>query len=350
MGLTERVTGGSNDAGRDIRVGIAFPFDDAEIETLAALSPRLRLRATRGTDQAAIDQIASEDLDGLIGQALPSDLARTPSLRWLQVMSAGIDALTGPDSPPWRDEIQLTNARGAYAVRIAQYTIAAILSVAERHRERLEQQAGGEWPDDPQHLVGRPLRGQTLVIVGYGGIGREIARLARAHGMRILAVKADPSRPGDEGFRLPGTGDPDGSLPERITGLDGLVEAAREADFLSITLPLTRRSRGVVSRDVLAALPAHAWIVNTGRALVLDQAALDAALAGGRLGGAVLDVFEEEPLPATSPLWQRPNVIISPHISGAGAHEELLALATENVRRFVAGEPLLNRVDIERGY
>lgn len=341
------MSGAPDPAAGDVRIGIAFPFTEVEIDALRALSPRLRLRASRETDQAAIDEIATEDLDGLIAQALPSDRTRTPSLRWLQVMSAGIDSLSGP---AWPRGITLTNARGAYAGRIGQYTIAAILGIAERHDARRDQQSTGSWPDDPERLVGRPLRGQTLVIVGYGGIGREIARLATAHGMRVLAVKSDPATRIDGGFRMPGTGDPEGSLPERIVGLDELAAVAREADYLSITLPITERSRGAVSRDVLAALPAHAWIVNTGRGPVVDEPALHAALAAGQLGGAVLDVFGEEPLPASSPLWRRSNVVITPHVSGAGAHEELLALARENVRRFVAGEPLLNQVDVERGY
>ena len=114
----------------------------------------------------------------------------------------------------------------------------------------------------------------------------------------------------------PGTGDPDGSIPDRIVGIDALREVAAEADFLSITLPLTERSRGVVSREVLAALPAHAWIINTGRGPVVDEAALAEALAAGGIGGAVLDVFGEEPLPPASPFWGLPNVVITPHVSG----------------------------------
>ena len=126
--------------------------------------------------------------------------------------------------------------------------------------------SSGQWPDDQGQdaLQGDQLRGKTLVIVGYGGIGREIARLAAAHGLRVVAVKADPSVRADDGFRVPGTGDPDGTIPDRIVGIDALREAAAEADFLSITLPLTERSRGIVSREVLAALPGHAWIINTG--------------------------------------------------------------------------------------
>ena len=332
-----------------IRIGVAFDFDAAAISAFRSISPRLELRVSETVDQAGIDALGATDLDGLIGRGLPSDRSRTPSLRWLQVLSAGVEDVVG-EGGDWPAEIVLTNARGAYATSIGQYTIGAILRVAERVDRRRDQQLLGRWPDDAgDALLGDQVRGRTLVIVGYGGIGREIARLATALGMRVLAVKANPSVRDDDGFRAPGTGDPDGSIPERIVGVDGLREAASEADYLSITLPLTRRSRGVVSREVIASLRAHAWLVSTGRGPVVDETALAEALAAGRIGGAVLDVFGEEPLPGSSPFWRLPNVVITPHVSGASS-EHLAPLVTENLRRFIAGEALINRVDPARGY
>lgn len=344
------MSGPPPDDGPDLRVGIAFPFDQAALDTFAAVSPRLRLHIDERSDEAGVDAVSADDLDGLVSSRLPSDLDRTPSLRWLQVMSAGVENLVGPGGGTWPARVILTNARGAYAVPIAQYTMAAILHVAERVDARRAQQALRIWPDDDAPFTGRPVRGATLVIVGYGGIGREIARLAQAHGMRVLAVKADPSTRTDDGFCAPGTGDPEGTIPERIVGPEGLVAVARDADFMSITLPLTTRSRGVVNREVLAALPAHAWLVNTGRGPVVDEAALLAALDARELAGAVLDVFGEEPLLSSSPFWGRSDVVITPHVAGAEARDDLVALVTENLRRFVVGEPLRNRVNIQRGY
>jgi phosphoglycerate dehydrogenase-like enzyme len=334
----------------ELRIGIAFPFDDAALAAFQAVSPRLTFRVDARPDLAGIDAVAGDDLDALVAGSLPSDPSRTPSLRWLQVMSAGVERLVGPDTPAWPAGIALTNARGVYAVPIGQYTIAAILRVAERMDARRRQQELGRWPESEAGLTGVLIRGLTLVIVGYGGIGREIARLADAHGMRVIAVKADPASRNDDGFRRPGTGDPDASIPQRIVGLAELPGVAAEADFVSVTLPLTRSSRGVVSREVIAALPGHAWLISTGRGPVVDEAALDEALAAERIGGAVLDVFGEEPLPPTSSLWRRPNVVITPHVSGLGAPDELRDLVTDNLRRFVAGEPLRNQVDTERGY
>ena len=332
-----------------VRVGIAFEFDATTLTAFRSVSPRLDLVVTERTDQAAIDEMAASDLDGLVGQALPSDRSRTPSLRWLQVLSAGVERHVG-EGKAWPAEIELTNARGAYATPIAQYTIGAILRVAEHVDRRRELQERVAWPDDSlDGLLGDQIRGQTLLIVGYGGIGREIARLAAAHGMRVLAVKADPATRSDESYRVPGTGDPDGTIPERIVGVDGLAAAASEADYLSVTLPLTARTRGLVSREVLAAVRPHAWIVSTGRGPVIDEAALAEALEARRIGGAVLDVFGEEPLPVSSPFWRLPNVIVTPHVSG-GSSEALTGLVAENLRRFVEGQPLINRVDPARGY
>jgi phosphoglycerate dehydrogenase-like enzyme len=333
----------------EVRIGVAGGFDEPAIAGFRSISPRLSLRVSDRSDQAGIDEVAATDLDGLIGRALPSDRSRTPSLRWLQVLSAGVENVVGAGRD-WPARIVLTNARGAYATSIAQYTIGAILRVAERVDQRRAQQLLGRWPDDGEDAyLGDQIRGRTLVLVGYGGIGREIARLAAAHGMRILAVKANPSVRTDDAFRAPGTGDPDGSIPERIVGVADLGEVAAEADFMSITLPLTGRSRGVVSREVIAALPGRAWLINTGRGPVVDETALAEALAAGRIGGAVLDVFDEEPLPLSSPFWQLPNVVITPHVSGASS-EYLAPLVSENLRRFVAGQALLNRVDPARGY
>jgi phosphoglycerate dehydrogenase-like enzyme len=168
--------------------------------------------------------------------------------------------------------------------------------------------------------------------------------------MRVLAVTARPERRTDESFRVRGTGDPDGSIPERIVGLDRLIETVAEADFVAVTVPLTPASRGLVSGRVLAALRSDAWIINTGRGPVIDQGALLEALGQHRIGGAVLDVFDQEPLPAASPLWITPGAILTPHVSGSETGTALRDLVAENVGRFTSGQNLINIVDPIRGY
>ena len=338
------------DSGAPVRIAIAYAFDDDTLATFRAVSPQLAFDITERYGPGGVDDIVNAETEGLIGSNLPSDLTRAPKLRWVQILSAGAEFIIDAHGGPWPAGVTLTNARGCYAGAIAQFTLAAILRVAEQVDARTELQRGGAWPADNDAFIGKLLRGQTLVIVGYGGIGREIARLASAFGLRIIAVKARPEQKADTSFRLPGTGDPEGTIPDRIVGVDGLGDAFAEADFVSITLPISKGSRGVVSREVLERLRPHAWLVNTGRGPVTDEEALAELLAAGRIGGAALDVFGQEPLPSSSPFWTLPNVVLTPHISGSSGALEHRHLIAENLRRFVGGEPLMNEVDVERGY
>ena len=271
-----------------------------------------------------------------------------PSLRWLQVRSAGVDHLAA--DPPWRHGIQVSNAKGVYAVPIGEYVSGMVLRIHQPAAIWAADQAAHHWPGpaDYPSLISI-VRGTTAVIAGYGSIGREVARQLAALGIRVIAVKPRPEVRIDSSYRVPGTGDPDGSIPERIVADDQLLDVVREADLLILTMPLTDATRGIASRAVIAALPERAWLINVARGALVDEPALLDALRAGRLAGAVLDVFDEEPLPVDSPWWDAPNVIVTPHASGH-TMRFLDELVIENVRRYLAGEPLLNLVDPERGY
>jgi len=290
--------------------------------------------------------LVDPEVEVIVGSRPPTDLAGVPSLRWLQTRSAGVNHLA--EDPPWRHGIVVTNARGVYAIPIAEYVGGMVLRIHQPAARWAADQAAHVWPDDVPELVSI-VRGKTAVIAGYGSIGREVARLLAAIGMRIIAVKARPEVRADTSFRVPGTGDPDGSIPERIVADADLATVAGEADVLVLTMPLTETTRGIVGREVIAALPAGAWLINVARGPLVDEPALLEAVLAGRLGGAVLDVFGEEPLPADSPWWDAPNVIVTPHASGQTLRffDELVV---ENVRRYLAGETLLNLVDPVRGY
>ena len=327
-----------------MRLLLDAAIQDETVEALRALSPDLEIVDVRGDDGFSYQTLVDDRLEVIVGSRAPADLAQVPALRWLQLRSAGVDHLAA--DPPWRKGITTTNARGVFAVPIAEYVTGMLLRVRQPADWARDQDAH-HWPEDAPLIS--ILRGTTAVVVGYGSIGREIARQLSALGVRVVAVKARPEQRLDDAYRVPGTGDPDGSIPERIVGLEGLAEAAREADTLIVTVPLTTASRGLVDTAVLAALPPTAWVVNTSRGALIDEPALLDALRAGRLAGAVLDVFVEEPLPAESPWWDAPNVIVTPHASGVTLRY-FDALVVENVRRYLAGEPLLNRVDPERGY
>jgi len=324
---------------------------DAEIrpetvERLRALSADLDVVDVTHDPTFDARTLVDPDVEVIVGSRPPDDLAGVPSLRWLQTRSAGVDHLAA--DPPWRHGILVTNARGVYAVPIGEYVSGMVLRIHQPGPRWSADQAAHRWPDGTPELISI-VRGKTAVIAGYGSIGREVARQLSALGLRIIAVKPRPEVRADTSFRVPGTGDPDGSIPERIVGDADLITAAREADILVLTMPLTEATRGIVDRTVIAALPERAWLVNVARGALLDEPALLEALRAGRLAGAVLDVFGREPLPADSPWWDAPNVIVTPHASGHTLRffDELVL---ENVRRDIAGEPLLNLVDPERGY
>ncbi|HEX7951428.1 MAG TPA: D-2-hydroxyacid dehydrogenase [Candidatus Limnocylindrales bacterium] len=316
------------------------------IDRLRALSPDLDIIDVTADDDFDVDALADPALEVIVGRRAPADLGKVPRLRWLQTGSAGVDHLAA--DPPWARGIVVTNGRGVFAVPIGEYVTGAILRINQPVARWAADQAIHAWPleDEP---VASVVRGRTAALVGYGSIGREVARQLAALGLRILAVKPHPEERLDTSYRVPGTGDPDGSIPTRIFGVEALAEVAREADYLVLTLPLTDRSRHLIDATILAALPSRAWLVNVSRGPLVDEAALLDALRAGRLAGAVLDVFEEEPLPPDHPLWEAPNVTITPHVSGATSRFRD-DLVVENVRRYLAGEPLLNVVDPERGY
>jgi phosphoglycerate dehydrogenase-like enzyme len=335
-----------------IRVILGYPLMRAQFDLLAAASPRIHLEYRDLTTQAAADLLEDPELQGVIASRIPTQLSRTPRLRWQQLTSAGIDHLVA--AAPWRRGITLTNARGVYAVPIAQYVLAAILRIAEKVATRDAAQARTYWPDasEEELYTGALLREQTLLIVGYGGIGREVARLATAFGLRILAVKSRPERREDRGYRVAGTGDPDGTLPDELAGMEALDGFLGEADYVVLTMPLTARTRGMLGRDRLAVMRSHAWLINVARGPLADEHALADVLRERRIGGAVLDVFGTEPLPPDSPFWSLPNTIVTPHVSGADltAPRILVDLFSQNLRRFAAGQPLLNVVDGDREY
>lgn len=319
----------------------------ATVERLRALSPELELVDVSTDDTFDVDLLDDPALEVIVGRRAPADLSRVPALRWLQVGSAGVDHLA-PD-PPWGHGIVVTNARGVYAVQIGEYVTGAILRINQPIARWAADQAAHRWKTEEDEPVPSVVRGQTAALIGYGSIGREVARQLAALGLRILAVKPRPEVLADASYRVPGTGDPEGSIPERVVGLGGLLDVVREVDYLVLTLPLTAESQHLVDARVLAALRPTAWLVNVSRGALVDEDALLEALRAGRLAGAVLDVFGEEPLPPENPLWDAPNATISPHVSGA-TNQFRDDLFVENVRRYLAGEPLLNLVNPARGY
>ena len=259
-------------------------------------------------------------------------LTMATKLRWYHALGAGVENLVV--LPQFRERgIVLTNNSGAMDIPIGEHVIAMVLAAAKRLYLYRDQQRASQWKSHEQ----QELRGATLVVFGLGSIGAEAARLAAALGMRVIGVRRS-STP------IPGV--------ERIVSPDRLGDAAAEADYLAVCAPLTQRTRGAVSRAVIARMKPTAWIVNIARGAIVDEAALAEALQAGLIGGAALDALSVEPLPRESPLWSLENVIITPHSSNSSPNvrQRTLALIQENVRRYAAGETLLNVVNLEAGY
>lgn len=333
-----------------IRVVNVLPLTDDAKDRLARLAPGLDIVHHVTSDPRwARDHLVDPDMEVLFSSHPPADLSRTPRLRWVQMGVAGAEHLDLAGLQ--QAGITVSNASGIHAVPIAEYVLGMLLHIAKGVEGRQASQRQHEWPADGR-LAGSLLRGQTILIVGYGNVGREIGRVTHALGMRILAVKANASRQRRSRFRLAGTGDPTGRFPDRVVGPADLATVAGEADFVVVTTPATPATRGLVSVSVVRAMRPDAWLINVGRGICVDSVALEAALRADAIGGAVLDVFEHEPLPADSPFWDLPNCIVTPHVSGGppGAFDLLSDLLVENLARYVEGRTVLNVVSARRGY
>ena len=259
-----------------------------------------------------------------------STVRKAPALKWLQVFNAGVD------HPIYTEMLQrgvrLTTSAGSTAVPIAQTAITGLLMLARNFPRWLNGQRERRWdpmrtPDFPRDLVG-----QTALVLGLGSIGSEIARLAQALGLKVIGVRRSPQRPDDPVDEM--------HPPQQLAAL------LPRADWLIIASPLTADTRGLINADLLARLPSGARIINIARGEIIDETALIVALREQRLGGAYLDVFEKEPLATDSPLWDLPNVLISPHNSAAaqGNDERVYQMFVANMERWQHGKVLSNEV------
>lgn len=272
---------------------------------------------------------------GPIAAPIRDIVASLPRLRWIHALTAGVDRFLVPEVVR-REDIFMTNSSGAHEGPMAEFVIAAVFLAAKALPSYVRDHDARRWSAFDDRAEHRAVRGSTILIVGPGGIGREVARMARGIGMRVLAVGR--------------SGRPLAEADETGTAAD-LTRLARGADFVAVTAALTPETRGLVSREVIAALPAHAWIMNVARGPIVDEAALLEAVRERRIGGAVLDALWEEPLPADSPWWSAPNVLVTAHSSaGRVGITARLRSFHENVRLYLDGDPLVNVVDKRAGY
>ena len=303
--------------------------DARQAAAIEAVDPRVRL--VRVSDRGHWLEEAPE-AEVIVGfRPLREAAERATALRWVHSTGAGVENLCRDVAGT---DIIVTNSH-VHGDVIAEHVMALVLAHGRRLPTVIARQAENRWTRDG--AVGTVIRGRTMGILGLGTIGIELARRAAAFGMRVWGVRRS-------GAAVRGV--------DRVVGPQAIEEVLNVADVLAITLPLTPDTRGLVGARELAVLPRGAFVVNVGRGGIVDEAALAAAIQSGHLAGAGLDVFEQEPLPESSPLWRLPGVIITPHVGGSspGFLDRAVPFFCENLRRYIAGEPLLNRVDVARGY
>lgn len=247
-------------------------------------------------------------------------------LRWIHTNSVGLDAILVPEVVD--SSIVVTNTRGVFEPPMAEWVLAALLYLVKEFRRTVESQRVAYW----DHRAVHSIKGRRVLLLGPGGVGREIALMLRAVGMEVDIV---------------GRSAREDDVLGAIHGLEDLDPLLSQADDVVVALPLTAQTRGIIDADRLARLKPSAHLVNVGRGPLIDEPALVQALQQGRLAGAALDVFDTEPLPAESPLWAMDNVLVSPHMSGdvIGWQSQSVKVFTDNLRCWRAGEPLHNVVD-----
>ncbi len=313
---------------------VVLDDDPKFLASLRRVAPGVELRVAKSPAEA-VD--LAKDADAVIGACSKAIVDAGAKLRWLQVGSAGVERYVGIEALAARG-ITLTNAQRVHGPPIAEHVVAMLLALTRELPAAVARQREADWEPRAFRDDAVELRGKTALIVGLGGIGTEVAKLLKSFGMRIVATKRNPADAPD--------------FLDRVEGAGALLELARTADVVVGALPLTAETTALFDAKFFADVKQGAIFVNVGRGKSVDTAALVTALKDGRLGGAALDVTDPEPLPKDHELWKLDRVLITPHVSARSdlSNERIATLFRENLRRFVAGEPLLNVVDLKAGY
>jgi phosphoglycerate dehydrogenase-like enzyme len=335
-----------------LEVLIIATFSDEQIAKLSNVSPRLRIKALRASHTSEVPADDWKQAEILYtSQVIPTP-EQAPNLRWIQFHWAGVDhAIDEPILA--KPDLVATSMSGAAILQMGEYVLTMLLALGHHLPDMIDHQKRSEWPRDRwERFSPQELNRSIVGIVGYGSIGREVARLLRAFGATVLASKRDVMHPEDSDYTPEGKGDPRGELVHRLYPGKALKSMFKECDFVVVTVPLTSETRDLIGVEEIAALKPSAFLIDTSRGGIVNHNALVNALRERKIAGAALDVFPEEPLPADSPLWKLPNVIITPHISGNTRYynERAIAMFAENLHRYLAGLPLYNRIEPQRGY
>lgn len=335
-----------------IPVLITLPFSDELVSRLRGISPRLQIQVTRARKPEDVSDEVWKRLQVLYtDQVLPA-IEQAPQLNWIQFHTAGVDHAV--EAPILKKEgLVATTMSGASASQMGEFVLMMLLALGHQMADLFRMKAKGEWQKDRwEQFQPLELRHATVGIVGYGSIGRQVARLLQPFGSQVLATKRNVMDPEHHGYSPEGLGDPYGEMVHRLYPPQALRSMVKVSDFVVVTVPKTETTRDLINEEILDAFKPGAYLVDVSRGGVVNQADLIAALREKRIAGAALDVFTQEPLPAESPLWKMENVILSPHIAGFSPYynRRAVELFAENLSRYLGGLRLFNRIDPDRGY
>ncbi len=331
---------------------ITVPLPEEELEKIRQLSPRLRVTPfySRKIEEIPLEFLEKTEI--LYTDSVLPTLEMAPNLKFIQFHWAGLDQVAETETLS-RQGVQIATASGVAVSQMAEYVVMMMLALGHRLPEMIQQQEKGEWVRNRwEKLVPKELRDSTVGIVGYGSIGREIARQLQPFGVHILAVKRNVMRPMDTGYTQEGLGDPEGNYFQRLYPIQALASMVKSCDFVVVCLPLTTQTKNIINDEIFKAFKPDAYLIGIGRGGIIDEHALLTALHEHRLAGAALDVFAEEPLSSQSPFWDLQNVFVTPHVAGISAQyrRRAVELLTENLDRYLQGLPLLNIFHPEEGY
>lgn len=337
---------------KSIEVLTTIPFPESVMQRLREVTPHLHItmHPAEKADEIAMDLWNRTEI--LYTDIVVPEVEAVPNLRWIQYHYAGVDFLL--DTPlPEKKDLQITTMSGASAIQEGEYILGMLLGLGHHFAELFQNQLKHDWPTDRwEKFSPRELTNATVGIIGYGSIGREVARLLQPFNCKILATKRDAMNPVDTGYNIEGHGDPEGNLFHRLYPIQALKAMIKECDFVIMLLPLTAQTRGIYDEEVIRAMKPGSFLVVASRGGIVDESALYQALSEHAIAGAALDVFSREPFPAENPLWKLPNVIMTPHVSGFSPNykERAGMMFAENLERYLHGERLLNKWDPERSY
>ncbi len=318
-----------------VNVLFAVKGQESYVEKIQALSPGLSIQSVQSLDEVN-NNLA--EVEVLVTEFPDFDLGKAPHLKWVHWWGTGIECFK--DKPLMNSDVVLTNASGVSSKPIAEYVISQMVCLSRDFPRMMRDHKEHLWNKDYFLENRRPeLRDKTLGIIGYGSIGREIARLAKCFGMSVIATRRSFTNRKNEGEVE--------VLPKNE--LDHLLAVS---DFVSLSVPLTSETEGLIGEEEFRMMKPTAFLINVTRGKVIDDTALIKAMRENWIAGAALDCFAEEPLPSSSELWDLPNTLITPHISGDtdrhnGRNADILI---ENLQRYLNGEECINIVDIARGY